>query len=274
MANENATKPDGGQDPLLTDVTFPPIGEEEAPTSEETDVEARIRQMEERFEANQAAFQEERARWQQTVDKLITQQAPRQEQTPPTPQAQPIDFSDLPDPVDKPEEFKKAMAQRFEQEMNQRMSQQFEQYQHRQTAQQTVSQQLDDVWTRFQGQHPDLAAKTITLQGAVLAERNAMQQRGIDPQRGILADPDGFMNNVAKRMRDELGMAAPEPTSQHQQPGSTPGAGQQQQQQQPANRTAGVGGASRVNGGGQGSGKGSPSFIDQLKKTQLDSGLI
>jgi len=268
MAQEHQNPQNGGPETeLKTDITFPNIGEEDTTAEPEVDpVQAQLRAMEERFEQNQQAFAEERARWQQTVDRLIQAQPQAQPQTPQQPQAQPIDFGDLPDPVDKPDAFKKALAQRFEQEMQQRLSSSLDSFQQKQTSQQTVQQQLDEVWNRFQQDYSDLASKTITLKGAVLAEREAMQQRNIDPQQGILSDPDGFMSRVATRMRNELGIAAPQQQQQQQQQ-------QAQQPAQPVNRTAGVGGGSRMNGSGGGDKK-FPSFVDQLKKEQLDKGLI
>lgn len=268
MGQEHDDRPNDDNTPeMKTDITFPPIGEEEQPeTPQETDVEARLRMMEERAEQDRQAFQEERNRWQQTVDRLIQSQ-PQQAAPQPEPQ-QSVDFSDLPDPVDKPEEYKKALAQRFEQEMQKRLSSSFENYEQRQNSQRTTAQQLDDVWNRFQQNYSDLAAKEITLKGAVLAEREAMQQRNIDPQQGILSDPDGFMERVASRMRNELGITnAPSPTQTTPPPASAPG-------QQQVNRTAGVGGGSNMNNSGGKKDKRPPAFSEQLKEMQLQNGLI
>lgn len=256
------------QEPQLgSDMSFPPIGEPEQPeTSPESEAEARIRALEERFEQNQQAFNAERERWQQTVDRLIQAQAPRQQEPQQQQrQQQGIDFSDLPDPVDRPDDFKKALAQQFETAINQRLTSTIDQFHTQTTQARTVEQQLNDMWAKFQEDYSDLASKTVTLQGAAMAERNELQRRGVDPQQAMLADPDGFMRRVADRMRSELGMQAPAPQQQQQQ---------QQQQPAPANRTGGVGGGSNFSGGGKKSGNQPSPFSDQLKKFQLDSGLI
>lgn len=271
MAQEHQDAPNEGGDntKMMTDVTFPSIGEEETPaTPDEDSVQAQLRKMEERFEQNQQAFEAERARWQQTVDRLIqTQQTLQPRQEPERPQQQPVDFSDLPDPVDKPDDFKKALAERFERQMSERMTSTLSQYQQQNTQQQTRQQAFDAMWNKFQQDYADLADKTTTLKGAIISEREALQARGVDPQQAILADPDGFMQRVANSMRQELGTTAPEP----QAPGSAPA---QEPQRPAANRTGGVGGGTNTGGTGGGKAKQPPQFSEQLKKMQLDSGLI
>jgi hypothetical protein len=247
---------------LEADMAFPPIGEEEQePTSQGTEADARLQALEERVERDQKAFADERTKWQQTVDRLIQTQAapPKQEENAP----QPINFSDLPDPVDKPEDFKRALAQKFETEMSQRLSSTVEEVQQRNDTQQSTNQKLDAMWAKFQQDHSDVATKTATLQGAVMAERGALQQGGADPTQRILADPDGFMSRVADRMRSELGVPAPGAPTAPPAPG-----------QPKATRTAGVGGGTQAGESGTGKSKQPAGFTDQLKKFQLESGLI
>lgn len=272
MAKENHDAPneDGANPEMLTDITFPSIGEEEEGEAvpEEDPVQAQMQKLQEQFEQSQQAFNEERARWQQTVDRLIQTQATPQRQEPEPPQTQAVDFGDLPDPVDKPEDFKRALAEKFEKQLTDRMSSSLNQYQQQSTQQQTQQQAFDAMWAKFQKDYADLADKTTTLKGAILSEREALQARGVDPQQSILSDPDGFMKRVAANMRAELGITEnPAPTQQEQAPASTPG-------QQQANRTGGVGGGTNMNGTGAGKTKQPPKFSEQLKKMQLDSGLI
>lgn len=267
MAQEQNDRPnEGGSTPsMTTDITFPPIGEEEQDgAAPETDpVQAQMQKLQEQFEQSQQAFNEERARWQQTVDRLIQTQSAPQRQEPEAPKQQPVDFADLPDPVDKPEDFKRALAEKFEKQLTERMSSSLNQYQQQSSHQQTQQQAFDSMWAKFQQDYADLADKTTTLKGAILSEREAMSARGIDPQQAILADPDGFMKRVADSMRKELGTTGGEP------PAPTAPAPEQQ-----ANRTGGVGGGTNMSGGGAGKGKKPPSFSEQLKKFQLDSGLL
>lgn len=260
-------------DNALPEPSFPPIGEVEDDEGEQGDgssLEERLAALEAAREEERKQFDSERQRWQTTVDRLLqSQAAPAQSHPPaqPAPQqpAQPqmpeVNLNGMPDPVDRPQEYQQELARRVNyamQQQSQAVRQQFEQFQ--QETQQATSQeqQLNQLWDRFKSEYSDLADKQITLNGAVSAEMQGMKQRGVDPMRGALADPDGFLQNVANRMRRELG---------------TPNGGGEGLQP-PPNRTKGLGNGTKVNGNVAGKGEKSPGFLAQLKKAQLDSGLI
>lgn len=243
----------------LEAMTFPPIGEEPESQQEEEGGEktpdelSELRERLERFEAKEREFSERERRMQETIDKLLTsqqaQQRPAQSSGP-----EQISFNDLPDPVDKPDEFKRTLGERM-----QRM---LASQQQAQTQQQTRQQRLDAVWNQFQSKYPELSKREALVNGVAALEANQLRSRGLDPQEALLADPDGFMDRIARKMRQELGES---------EEGSDM-SGQQEQQRQ-ANRTAGVSGGSQPRGGGKGAQK-SPGFIEQLKRAQQDSGLI
>jgi hypothetical protein len=253
--DDNFEGQEGQPEEAFSGLSFPNIGEEEPQEEPQDDLAAKVAAMEARLEAETKAFQEERSRWQQTVDKLIQTQATRPSEPQQPQQPQVPSFHDLPDPVDKPEEFKQALQQRMHQQF-QAHQQELQKFQQTQQTQQSFASQLDNLWSQFQQKHSDLAPKQALLQGVVGQERARMEQQGLDVQQAILADPDGFMDRVATKMREELGQpAAP------------------QQQQQPVNRTGGLGTGSNVNGKGGSKPQGFAGFVDQIKKSQLDDGL-
>lgn len=256
-----ADQPAEGQQTFDNSMTFPPIGEpeqeaEEPATGEEDrakDIEARIR------DELRTEFAEERRNWQQTVDRLlqgVPQQQKPQEETPQQPQ---VDFSNLPDPVEKPQEFQQELQRRMAntlQAQQQYVTKQFEQSQQQYQTQAQREKALDDLWNKFQSQYQDLAPKEALLRGAIQSESMVYRQRGLDPADGILQEPDQFMERVAARMRKELGV------DDNTTPSPTP------------NRTGGLAGGTSYNGASNSGGKQPPGFLAQLKKAQADSGLI
>lgn len=252
--------PAGDEPQLMPEITFPNIGEpepdEEPAVDPKEDLAAKIR------EELRAEWDAERANWQKTVDKLLQglpAQAPQQPQQEPAPKAPALDFSNLPDPVDKPEEFRRAMQEQMSQSFQAQQEYLRHQYQQEQRQYQTAAQKekaLDDLWGKFQTSYSDLATKETLLRGAIQAESESYRQRGMDPADGILREPDDFMERVASRMRKELG--APAPAA----PSPTP------------NRTGGLAGGTSYNGASNVKGKEPPGFLSQLKKAQADSGLI
>lgn len=264
-----------GQDGGMPEPAFPNMGEpEEGQEGGEggggDTLEARLAAMEERLENERQQFAEERKQWQSSVDRLIQgQAAPQQPQQPAQQPSQPrqedlpgVDLSGLPDPVDKPQEYQAELGRRISAAMHQQaqtMQQRMQQTQQQTQQELDRDRQLNELWDKFKTEYSDLADKQITLNGAVTAEFNDMRRRGVDPMQGIFANPDGFMQSVATRMRNELGQPA---NGDGNQPPPQP------------NRTKGLGGGSKPSGAGEGGGKNPPGFLSQLKKAQLDSGLI
>jgi hypothetical protein len=236
------------QEPLQS-VSYPPIGEEEVvePKVEEED---RLAALERKIEEQQAQFAEERRTWQHSIDRLLQQRQERQE--PHQPAGPSVDFSGLPDPVEKPEEFQKTLQQRVGSALQNQQKQLQEYWQQTSQKQFSEKEHLDRLWNKFQTEHSDLADKNALLQGTIATYKGELSQRGLDIQQEIYQNPDNFINEVARRMRAELGTPAPAPV----------------------NRTGGLGGGTSYNGGGKGQDKKYPGFMEQLKKAQLDSGLV
>lgn len=256
QAKQEEPKGEQGREELEA-MTFPPIGEEPEPSAEEPSAKpddvSELRERLERFEAKEREFSERERRMQETIDKLLTSQQAQQRPSQPS-EPESISFNDLPDPVDNPAEFKRTLGERM-----QRM---LASQQQAQSQQQTRQQRLDALWNQFQTRYPDLAKREALVNGVAALEANQLRSRGLDPQEALLVDPDGFMDRIARRMRQELGEG---------ESGSEPDG--KQEQQRPATRTAGVSGGSQPRGGDKGAQK-APGFIEQLKRAQQDSGLI
>lgn len=162
-----------------------------------------------------------------------------------------VSFDDLPDPV----EDRKA----FNAELGKRISQLTENLQStmQTNVRSTVQRQnaAANLETQFAQKYGDLAKRKALLRAAVQEEAEQMRSQGLDPQQAVMNDTESFMESVATRMRTELGI-------------DESGGGK------PRGRTKGVGGGSRAKGGSKPAEKKPKGFMDQLKKVQLDSGLI
>lgn len=163
-----------------------------------------------------------------------------------------VSFDDLPDPV----EDRKA----FNAELGKRIGQLTENLQTtmQSNMQSTVQRQnaAANLETQFAQKYGDLAKRKALLRAAVQEEAEQMRSQGMDPQQAVLNDTESFMESVATRMRTELGVDE----------NSAGG--------KPRGRTRGVGGGSRAKGTAKPAERKPKGFMDQLKKVQLDSGLI
>jgi hypothetical protein len=113
---------------------------------------------------------------------------------------------------------------------------------------------MNTLWSRFQSQHADLAAKSALISGVANVVVSEYRAAGIDPAVMAIEQPDAFIKKVADRAKLELGLPA----------GTN----------LPANRTNGVQGGSQP---GDGSGKKTPkvlSFAQQMRKQAMKDGLI
>ena len=218
-------------------------------------LEQQIKQQNERFE-NQQRFMNT------ALQNMMYSQPGAQQQQAQEAQKAGLDFDDLPDPVDKPEEFRKALANKmssFQEQESARLRSEFQQ-------QSQTGSQADDLWRRFQSEYPELAKREALVQGATALEMQALSREGVpDPQRAVFMDPDGFIKRVASRMERELGAEGGDEGNAD----SAAGGGARQQ----SNRTQGVSSGTRQAAAAPPANK-PPGFLSQLKKTQLDSGLI
>lgn len=260
-----------GGDPTdegLPQPAFPNVGEPEEsnPANEgDSSLEEKLAEYQRKLEERDTAMAEERRQWQQTIDKLLQGQTtaqPPKEQAPAAPEG--VSFEGLPDPVERPQEYQAELAKRVNDAMQKQaahMQQLMQQGTQQFSQQMSEKERLDALWEQFKTNYSDLADKQVLLNGAVAAEMQEMKARGLDPMQGIWANPDAFMKSVAGRMKKELGVT------------DDPGAGRETPPTTP-NRTKGLGGGTTTSGAGKGKEKEPPGFLNQLKKAQMDSGLI
>lgn len=228
-------------------MSFPPIGEDDSaqdqgkPGLPAGDKLPDIEALRSELTTLRESYEKQRQRDQELIDRLIQGQRP---QVQPDPMDAPVKFDDLPDPVDKPEDFRRTLAQKFEMALAQR-----------ERRQSVMSQQqalLDGMWNRFQTEHPDLAKRPALVQGAAAIEATALRQSGIDMDAYLRSNPDGFLSRVVQRMRAELGMEATTPKD--------------------SGRTVGVSGGTVSQAKAPAAPK-APSFMEQMRKFQAEDGL-
>lgn len=211
-------------------------GEGEEAPDEPSEIDALKAHMESQFSS-----------FQRTLSQLI-QKAPGDE----TPA---IDFSDLPDPVTDAKAFNAALGERVNKALT--------------TSQQAAAQadqaaKVNALWEGFKTEYADLAPKELLARSAAAAELEDARARGLDSLDWAVNNPVEFRKKVADRMRKELGVAAPAGDTRTPKPGT-----------KPANRTGGVSGGSKGAGTSGGKKPEKPAgFLDQMKKSQLDAGLI
>lgn len=196
----------------------------------------------------QSKLEQQNQQWTSRMMQMMqnNQQAPQQVRDP-------YDMSDLPDPVEKPDDFKKALADR----MKAADEAGYSRFQS-QAEQQSRYTQLE---SRFNQTYADLADRPTLLQAAASAEAQAMRAQGLDPTQAVFNDSDGFLARVAERMRRELNVTTD---------------GGETEKRGRSDRTRGVSAGSRKPGGAKRRGQSDEptGFVDELKKTQLESGLI
>lgn len=222
----------------------------------DSDPHEQIRRLEEKLDRNE--------RFMQTLlQQQNTQGAHGNAPEPPEEYAG-LNPDDLPDPVEKPSEFRAALA-----EHDRKTREYFERQQQNALGQMNRAQSLNQVWSKFQSEHADLAKRTALVNAATSVELQELQREGIsDVESYILSDPDQFNRRVAERMKRELGLDSGSDdgdASQHNQVRREP---------PPSNRTKGVGGGSRQQISGKGGDDTTKSFTDQLKTSQLENGLM
>lgn len=237
-------------------------------------------QLEERFESLQQQMQQNQEYYQNLILQMATENrsgggAGQQSGGQGDAGASGLNLDDLPDPVEKREDFNKELGKRINGYLTQ-------QQQATQTTTQ-LNQQLQDLDNRFRRDYADIADKSALFQTATQQEVQRMRSMGLDPKRAIFIQPDKFLKDVANRMYSELGI---DPDARDDDDDDEGGNGQQMQQQRrqtktrinkrSANRTGGVSRGSRPGGGAanRGGKKKASGFVDQIKQQQLEEGLL
>lgn len=218
---------------------------------------SQLDKLREQMETMQNQWNEHEQFYRQSLETLLTQRAqPTQQQQVAAPES--VSFDDLPDPVQNPKEYNRALAERInlrEQQLTNTLSQQF-------MSQMTRAQTMDSLWNRFTVQQPELAKRSALLQGAAAVTFNELRVRGVDPEAIAQQNPDSLIGLIAQRMQNELGV---------------PAAGQSQQnaqQQGGSARTQGIQGGSTLNGGTKPKPVKTMTLADTIKKQQQDLGIL
>ena len=211
---------------------------------------------------------------QNTILSLSARQAaPAAKQDDPEPIG--VDFSDLPDPVEKKDEFHAELGKRI----NTALARTAEAATNSATAQTQQANSLQDLQTRFQNQHPEMAKKGSLFTATVTTEVNKLKAKGLDAQQFVFGDPDKFLKTVAKSMMEELDLTD-EDLENDDDDGEEETRGKARRIKSAASRN----GQSRARGvkGGSNARRGSKrkrnvkplGFIDELKRQQLEMGII
>lgn len=249
-------EPEATEDMEFPEPAFPPIGddtgeEDHAAASSEEDTDATEGAEAETSDDNEvsrelAELRQALADRDRRIDTLMQgmlhntapQTAPQTQQTPQ------IDHSNIPDPVEKPEEFRKWISQQVS------------------NAKESAAPKVDPAqaaWDGFLGRedNADLREHQRVAEAFAREKAQELAQRGLDPARAVALDPEGVLGDVAKRTRDYLNTLRSSGTSAK------------------PNRTGGVSG-----GGSRSMNRRAPSpskmttLVDELKAVQSDDGFL
>ena len=248
---------------------FEPEQQQGQDTGQDTD--RRVQELQQERDKLERELREERER-QRRYNDLLQQSALQTQAQPqqPAPQGDDgFDLSQLPDPVNAPQDFAKAIHEQARREIQQHTQQQ--------QTQQTREQQLNALWDRFQREHQDLANFDLEVGGVAEQEMKRLQTAGYDPIQFATANPDDFLRQVADRTRNYLTERGVSPGQQSGQSGQQAPEAQAAAAPGAAPRTAGIDGGEppRTPRGGQnGQQSQGLSFVEELAQDQARHGLI
>ncbi len=183
-----------------------------------------------------------------------------------------LNFDDLPDPVEKRTEFNAELGKRIQTFVGQQTQNTTAAV----TAQTQAQAGITDLENRFTRDYKTLAGKPGVFQAIVSQEVQKLKNRGLNAQQFIFAEPDKFLAKVAIQMKSELGI---EDDDDDQENADQENADQTTvgKVTKKTSRTKGVKAGSMPNlkkVGGKETGKKPLSFVKELKKLQLEMGII
>jgi hypothetical protein len=236
-------------------ISMPPIGEnepDEDPPKVDPAVEAMTKQIEELTAINKSAAEREE-RYMAMNEQLITSRSPAAPSTP-APAVVPT-LENMPDPTLEPAKFQEAIATHIKAATEQAVA----------PIRQEASTQgrLSDLWTRF-GKHTEMSPYADLLQAEVHRRATEASARGANLEALMFGDPDGFVESVVKTVADRVEKIS----------GKRPG--EEAKEKVPGQREAGIdGGSGPIVGGkdGKKEPKKPPTFVEQIRKLQRDSGM-
>lgn len=269
--------PDPGQQQQPQTLWPHTIGEPEPPpepTPEPTPEQKRLQELEQQVQAQQ----ERERHYQSTLESLMAQRYPAAQPAAQAPQQQPAQQQQplfttegLPDPVSNPTEYNNKLQERINAALQQNQQSTTQVYE-----QMARGQALDSVWNRFTSQHADLAKHDLLVNGASQQLMSELKSRGVDPVQVAMQNPDTLVHELANRVQGALqSVSGGQQTGQGQPPASGQGQPPQapQQYQQGVPRTQGFAAGSTTPQAPQQQQQ-PPSFTEQLKKAQSDTGIL
>lgn len=173
---------------------FPKIGTDEPVKDEKKEVDPAIKALEDKI----AVYDKEREDWnkrEERMQNMLEQFMVGKEQTAVAPVA-PME-EELPDPVTKPDEFKKAVADRAVREAQSEVAAIREG--------QTRNEKLSALWSKFEAKYEDLAPHTRLVKGAVSEVLARVSDKGLAADKYMFGNSDRFMEEVAEVVRQDLG---------------------------------------------------------------------
>lgn len=133
----------------------------------------------------------------------VTQQQPQ-----PDVPALDVDLSGLPDPSQDPEGYTKALRDRMNKAISTNVqatiNREMSTRDQRAAQQRAAQERYDRLWAKFNATNPELADATDIVEIVGRAAVNDMINRGLDVDRAIFADEDGFIKDVAGRAKQRL----------------------------------------------------------------------
>lgn len=226
---------------LLGDVA-PTDDEQEGDEGEAPDPVAELRA---ELERERQARQDSEAQYRQMMTQLMSQRPA----APPPAEPEQVSFDGLPDPVEKPAEYTRALAERMERLVDQRVTQRTSSL----SAENDQQATANALQQKLAQRHADIAGRELLVSAAAQAEAAALRAQGVDPLMAAKADPDSFVDRIASRVKRELGIE---------------GTGTSQ------NRTKGVSSGSAPSGAPKPAGPKPKSFVEQLKDHKSRMGLL
>ena len=199
---KKAHKADTDNQQQSVDEMFPPIGDTAAPAPEDDGAEFmpgfktredavkafdELKTANQRYTTDLAATQKSVETMQSMLDQLMAGQQARGAQA--EPEADTIDLSKLPDPVEDKDGFTKGVMDAVGKLV---------QAQTARTAQGlTKQQQMDRLWGKFKEKHSELAGFDEIVESAAREVLTEAHARGVDPERLMLQQTERFFSKVA-----------------------------------------------------------------------------
>lgn len=226
-------------------------------------VDARLKALADQFAAFQADAAKREERLQNLAMQLLSAQRPAAAEAPRQPAQAAVpefDLSGLPDPVQDPDGFKKQLGARVSQFTASAAQSAAQSVKTQVLTQADREKRLNDLWSNFRERYDDLAEHDdfVELTAGKLIKQAVA--RGVDAESYIFADPEGFMEQVAKNTRERIAKLR--------------GTDEEEGDEDPG-RTAGIaGGSSPFGAPGRQQQQPASNLISELKEAQRKLGVF